>query len=90
MQHRYKLHEVEYESQKFYSVKEMPEEALVERLPKNDLVELFENRISLLFEVDQETSLLKRAHVPINWINFIFNILFVAALLIAFGIWFVQ
>lgn len=89
MQHRYKLHETTYGKESFYNVREMPEEALVERLPKNNLVELYENRISLLFEVDASKSVMKNAYVPINWITFLCNILFFAAMLIAFGVLFV-
>jgi len=36
----------------FYGVKQLPDQALVERLPPNDLIEYDDHRMAISFEVD--------------------------------------
>jgi len=46
------LQETKLDDESFYSVHQLSDEALVERLPLNPFVELYENRIGITFEVD--------------------------------------
>jgi len=83
--HRFMLHEFEYNDEYFYSVKQMPDQALNERMPDNEFVELYENRVGIFFEVDPQHSLIENARLPINFVTQLCNILFLIAFLATFG-----
>jgi hypothetical protein len=40
----------------FYAVNRLTDQALVERLPANPYVELYENRLGISFEIDPSTT----------------------------------
>lgn len=63
----------------------MPDQALVERLPVNDFVELYENRIGITFEVDPSYTVMKQVTPAVNYLSLMCNVLFLAAFLIAVG-----
>jgi len=64
----------------------LPDQPLVERLPDNNLVELYPNRVAIYFEVDPMHTEMVHANVPINIITLICNCFFFASAIVAFGL----
>lgn len=64
----------------------LSDEALVERLPKNEFVELYENRVGITFEVaPQQTIITTLPKPPLPILQIIVNVFTVAVFLIVVG-----
>lgn len=59
-------------------------------MPNNNLVELYETRVGIYFEVDPFHTEIKHANVPIDIISLLMNIIFFSAFLMAVGVLFVR
>lgn len=69
----------------FYGINRLPDQALVERLPANELVELYENRIGITFEVDPAYIVAKTIIIPPNYFQVFCNVILIVLLLIIIG-----
>lgn len=55
----------------FYAVNRLSDQALVERLPANPYVELYENRLAITFEIDPSITNVQTIVPPIPTPNYL-------------------